>query len=159
MEETNQCGPDEAQLPKCVLVIDDDPQVRLATRLYLEHLGISVLDESHCSTALSLLETPNHGVNVVLIDWSMPRMNAADFATAAGELEPTLSVVVMSGFDAVQLPGVHQRLGGPLFLKKPFSLAQLKMAMAAGLSQVSSQPTRREEGNSSQEREEQAAKT
>jgi DNA-binding NtrC family response regulator len=56
-------------------------------------------------------------------------MNGVDLADAAAALRPGLAVVYMSGFTASPETQERIRVTGAPFLSKPFTSAQLELAM------------------------------
>jgi CheY-like chemotaxis protein len=64
---------------KRILVVDDEPDVRLFMRMILEKHGYHVLEASNGQIALDLLESQGpDGVSCVITDYLMPRMNGLE---------------------------------------------------------------------------------
>jgi CheY-like chemotaxis protein len=64
---------------KRVLVVDDEPDIRLFMRMILEKHGYLVLEASNGQSALELLESQEAGgVSCVITDYLMPHMNGLE---------------------------------------------------------------------------------
>jgi two-component system chemotaxis response regulator CheY len=110
-------------MPKAVLVIDDDPQIRWMLDLALRHEGYAVIPAENGQQALECLE--ERVPNLILLDLAMPEM---DGPALAAELErradlPRLPIIVMSADrDAGQKAAA---IGAAAYLRKPFDLDDL----------------------------------
>jgi CheY-like chemotaxis protein len=74
---------------KQVLCVDDDPEILRIRKLLLESKGYSVLTAISGETALKLLSNAN--VDLVLLDYIMPGMDASQLAKAVREQFPSLA--------------------------------------------------------------------
>ena len=120
-----------------MLVVDDESAVRQTAAALCRSLGLDVIEAADGHEALRKLEK-NPGVRLVLLDWTMPRLDGAATAAEIRRKRPGLPVVVMSGYSESDLQGQMEALGvGRLgaFLKKPFSLDQLTAALREALGQ------------------------
>jgi PAS domain S-box-containing protein len=109
-----------------ILVVDDEPDIRIAAADIFEHLGFLVIMASDGREALERVKEHSGKLRMVLLDLTMPHMNGIEFMKALREIDPALPVLMTSGFSesdrAVELAG----LGLSGFLQKPYSLASLK---------------------------------
>jgi PAS domain S-box-containing protein len=103
-----------------ILVVDDDPLIAMSTVDMLEDLGHDVIEANSGARALEILQS-GPKVDLLITDYSMPKMTGAQLAKAARELWPELPILLATGyadlpqgFD-IDLP----RLG------KPYHQAQL----------------------------------
>ena len=109
-----------------VLVVDDDADVRMLTRLMLEWAGHTVVEAEDGETALSLL-SHSDDVEVVLLDIGLPGMSGWDVMAELRErgLIAELRVIVFSAHIG---PREHARAateGALAYLSKPFSEDEL----------------------------------
>ncbi len=76
-QENGHVKPVAASKPKKrILVVDDEPDIRLIIRMVLERQGYSVLEASNGQSALDLLESQGQAaVSCVITDYLMPHMN------------------------------------------------------------------------------------
>jgi signal transduction histidine kinase/ActR/RegA family two-component response regulator len=109
-----------------VLVVDDDPDVRLMTAAMLEDLGHRVSTAESGAAALALLkrQTPD----MLLLDFVMPEMNGAELARAVRARGIDVPIVFATGF--AESAAIETALGDtPTVLRKPFDLATLAQAI------------------------------
>jgi CheY-like chemotaxis protein len=105
-----------------VLVVDDDCDIRLLTRLLLEWAGHTVVDADDGETALTML-TDTDDVEVVLLDIGLPGMSGWDVMAEMRE-RGLLAEVRVIVFSAHIGPREHVRaaMEGALdYLPKPFT--------------------------------------
>ena len=112
------------QREEVVLVVEDDPSVRMLCLRELTALGFRTLAANDGPTALELAaKSPR--VDLLLTDIVMPGgMNGSDLATALTAQRPELKVVYMSGYHADILADLLRENAVHL-LAKPFSMAEL----------------------------------
>jgi len=110
----------------CVLVIDDEPAVRLVTAKLLTELGQRVITAEDGRAGLRLYGKRRGDIDLVLLDLTMPDLSGAQVLNELQRIDPSVDVVVTSGFqpaDAVDLRRHPNVLG---FLEKPHTLANLE---------------------------------
>jgi CheY-like chemotaxis protein/two-component sensor histidine kinase len=97
-----------------ILVVDDDALIAMSTVDMLEDLGHDVIETNSGASALDILRD-GRAVDLLITDYSMPRMNGAQLAAAAREIRPRLPVLLATGYaelpagSGVDLP----RIGKP----------------------------------------------
>ena len=112
-----------------VLVVDDEPTMRVTAARMLEAIGFRVLIAEHGLEALEIFRAQPENIRAVLLDLTMPKLDGDGTFRALRQLRPDLRVVLMSGYneaDAIR-KFIGQGLAG--FLQKPFSLAALRARM------------------------------
>jgi PAS domain S-box-containing protein len=116
-----------------VLLVEDDPVVRLTVKAMLERLGHHVLDCASGQEALDVLCSPQ-SVDLLLTDMVMPGgLNGRQLAQKSRTLRPNLPILLASGWaDAGLEEGSDGDLNLP-FLSKPCSLEELSRAVTAAL--------------------------
>lgn len=127
--EYSEDGPAKQASPTAthVLVVDDDPDVRLMTAAMLEDLGHRVSTADSGPAALKLLE--RQSPDVLLLDFVMPEMNGAELARAVRSRGDEVPIVFATGF--AESVAIETALGEtPTVLRKPFDLATLAEAIA-----------------------------
>ena len=107
-----------------ILAVDDDPIVLLNTATTLSDMGHYVLQAESGPAALDVLA--REPVDLLLTDYTMPRMTGAELIDKAREARPDLKVIIASGFASVP---EGRALGVPR-LAKPFSDVDLAGAIA-----------------------------
>ena len=110
--------PDSEPLPK-VLVVEDDPNVRLGCEQAMQLAGIEVLAAASAERAKAMLE-PNFS-GVVVTDMRLPGMDGLQFLQFARGLDADLPVIMITGHGDVALAVEAMRSGAYDFIEKPFS--------------------------------------
>jgi PAS domain S-box-containing protein len=108
--------------PRIVLVVDDEPLVRMGTVDMLEQLGHTVVEACNGNEALQALRN-NAAIEAVVTDFTMPQMNGAELARRIQQDHGNLPVLVVTGFASEVL-----NLAMPQLLK-PFRQDDLAEAM------------------------------
>jgi CheY-like chemotaxis protein len=80
-----------------ILLVDDDALVAVTTVVMLEDLGHEVIEADCGDQALNILRD-DRAIDLLITDYSMPRMNGAQLATAALEIRPELPILLMTGY-------------------------------------------------------------
>jgi len=97
-----------------VLVVDDDALIAMSTVDMLEDLGHDVIEAHSGERALEILRD-RRNIDLLVTDYSMPRMNGVQLAAAARELRPDLPVLLATGY--AELPAGSRndlpRIGKP----------------------------------------------
>ncbi|MCA9772817.1 MAG: response regulator, partial [Myxococcales bacterium] len=116
-----------------VLIVDDDPAVRRVAAAALSSEGYRVEQADCAPAALARLEDPQGGVDLVLLDLTMPDMDGAEVLATLARRGAAVPVIVMSGFQADVLPERtgYAHLRG--FVAKPFRVAELREAVRRGI--------------------------
>ncbi|HEF4759889.1 TPA: PAS domain S-box protein [Pseudomonas putida] len=119
--------PDPPQVPWLnVLVVDDDSLVLTSTCLLLEDLGHRVSVAESGAQALQLIESEQQ-FDLVITDMAMPQMNGAQLAQAIRMLQPSLPIILATGY-ADRLEGFAAALPR---LSKPFTQINLVEVIAS----------------------------
>ena len=107
------------------LLVDDEDVVRASTADMLADLGFKVLEARSGTEAIDQLRLAAH-VDIIVTDHIMPNMTGVELAQEVALINPTLPVLIVSGYsDAVGLAAGLPRLG------KPFRQADLAAALAS----------------------------
>ena len=110
----------------CVLLIDDDDEVRRVAQLLLQHLGFEVIAVASGAEALEAYRTSHQSLTAVMLDMTMPDMAGEEVFAKLAALGNDVPVVVCSGYDREETL-VH--FGGAAiagFVHKPFTLEVLQ---------------------------------
>jgi two-component system, NtrC family, sensor kinase len=120
--------PSRSRSGECVLVVEDDDDVRRYVVEALSALGYEVLEAANGTDALRLLEA-RKTVHLLLTDVVMPGMNGRKLADEATQRAPRLKVLYMTGYSRNAI--VHQgRLdAGVDLIQKPITSEHLAGAV------------------------------
>lgn len=104
----------------CVLVVDDDPSLRLTLAANLELAGFEVHEAANASEALELVARKHF--DAILSDIRMPGLDGVELFQRVRAARPELPVVLMTAF--TDEPQVRRALDNGVFtiLAKPFDV-------------------------------------
>ena len=110
-----------AQAGECVLLVEDDPAVRMLVLDVLEELGYRAHQAGDAKTALALLESDLR-IDLLVTDVGLPGMNGRQLAEIAREQRAGLRVLFMTGY--AQMAAERQGFldTGMDMIAKPFSI-------------------------------------
>jgi CheY-like chemotaxis protein len=115
-----------------ILVVDDEPGVRAALRLVLEHGGYSVTEAANGQEALDRFRS--HSFEVVLIDLFMPEREGLETIASFKRQYPGLKIIAISGAFSGEFLEIAKHLGADKALPKPIRGADLLAAVRTLLS-------------------------
>ena len=127
--QAKDAGPGPATRPAplagTVLVIDDEPAVRLVAIKALRAAGLQVIEAGDGQAALAMYAQRAADINLVLLDLTMPGLSGEETLRQLRALAPTLPVLVMSGYSEGETMGRCASLGVSGYLAKPFEISDL----------------------------------
>jgi CheY-like chemotaxis protein len=104
-----------------VLLVEDDPSLRVLAVRMLESFGYTVVEANGGAEALEICRQREGDIHLLLTDVVMPGMSGRVLAEQLLPQRPQLKVVYMSGYTG-QTVGAHGVLAeGSHFLPKPFT--------------------------------------
>jgi two-component system, response regulator PdtaR len=113
-----------------VLIVEDEPIVRLDAIDTLTHAGFRVIEAANADEAIAILESRDD-IRVVVTDIQMPgSMDGLKLAATIGSRWPPIALIVTSGRICVEKQDLPER---GRFLPKPYSGAGLVDAIHAVL--------------------------
>ncbi len=128
---------DEISIPpidtnKYILVVDDEPQLRDIASKILNNIGYQV--DSVCSGELAIKFIKDNPVDLVILDMLMePGINGRQTYEEILKLYPRQKAIIASGFSESDDVKAALQLGVAGFIKKPYSVAQLGLAVKDAL--------------------------
>jgi nitrogen-specific signal transduction histidine kinase/DNA-binding NarL/FixJ family response regulator len=126
----------KAMAAETILVVEDEPAVRILVQQTLQQLGYTVLDAGDGDEAIHMVERHAGEIHLVLTDVIMPLMNGRELAVRLEAIRPGIRVVFMSGYtdDVLASQGLSQPEVN--FIQKPFSRSDLAEKVETVLSAV-----------------------
>ncbi len=108
-----------------VLIVDDDPNVREAMTDILEIADIQTLTANNGQEGVAAYAANQTEIDLVILDLMMPVMNGEDALHAMLTIDPSVQVLVSSGYGEAET--VRRLIGNGAvdFLQKPFDLNAL----------------------------------
>jgi two-component system, cell cycle sensor histidine kinase and response regulator CckA len=117
-----------------VLLVDDEAMIREIGRDLLTELGYEVITAESGAEAVERFRDHRDRIHLVILDMIMPEMGGGETFDRLREIDPTVSVLLASGYSENGQAAEILERGCRGFIQKPFSLRQLaeKVAQAGG---------------------------
>ena len=113
--------PDHKTGTEIILLVEDEPSVRLLTQHILRTHGYTVHEAEDGFQALDLIRRNTLHIDLLITDLVMPGMNGKELAMRLRSHFGDLKILYMSGYsDNPPVTGGDVQ-GHPIFLQKPFS--------------------------------------
>jgi hypothetical protein len=113
------------QADHTILVVDDEPSIRMLLTDALEEIGFSVLEAPDGPTGLRILQS-DATIDLLVTDVGLPGgMNGRQLADAARLTRPALKVLFITGYAENAIIGNGQLAPGMQVLTKPFVVEAL----------------------------------
>jgi two-component system nitrogen regulation response regulator NtrX len=123
-------------LPRTLLIVDDEPGIRRSLGESLTEEGYAVLKAERGEQVLQLLEdSEGDGVDLVLLDVWLPGLDGLETLKRAKQLRPALPVVMISGHGSIDTAMQATKFGAFDFLEKPIDLDRLLLVVRNALNQ------------------------
>ncbi|WP_051305891.1 sigma-54-dependent transcriptional regulator [Desulfogranum mediterraneum] len=118
--------------PKQVLIVDDEPDMLAMLRLVIEKkCDCKVLTAPSGVLALEIIE--ERQPDVLVSDIKMPDLDGLELLKRARSLDPTLSIVIMTGYGTIDIAVQALKDGAYDFLQKPFDQDHIIRVVKNGL--------------------------
>lgn len=114
-----------------ILVVDDEPAVCDAIKMMLKFDGHEVQTANGSKAALSLLEQGKF--DLIIMDYSMPGMKGDELAAVIKERLPHQPIIMITAYAEMLKSSSDPLPGVDFIISKPFSLADLREAIAGVL--------------------------
>jgi PAS domain S-box-containing protein len=139
--EDDTAGEQIAELPRSeagetVLIVDDEPTVRMLITDILEDLGYAAIEAGDSATGLKVLQSDVR-IDLLVTDVGLPGgMNGRQMADAARNHRPDLKVLFITGYAENAILGNGMLPPGMAVLTKPFAMdnmaARIRSMIEAG---------------------------
>ena len=120
-----------------VLLVEDEPTISSLERDALEQSGFSVQEVNEGLSALETLAASD-GFELLVLDYRLPDMTAADIVAALGEKIDRLPVVVITGYPDPEIERTMRDAGVADYLIKDIGMSFLERLPKAAQSAVAS---------------------
>ena len=97
-----------------ILLVEDDPNVRLAMSKMLAKGGFEVIEAKHAEDALNIVANLDGKIDLLLSDVTMPGLSGPELAEQLAAEIPSLAVLLVTGYDGRLTTSFP-------YLNKPFS--------------------------------------
>jgi PAS domain S-box-containing protein len=128
--------PDESRPERgteTILLVEDEELLRAVVREELEEHGYRVLEVRHGAEALSLSESLEERIDLLLTDVIMPGMTGSDLAARIGATRPDTKIIFMSGYTNQAILNHTALPASVRYLEKPIPASLLLRTIRAVL--------------------------
>lgn len=108
-----------------ILVVDDEPAVRLLTTAILTRQGFTVVTAADGREGVEMFRAHAGELACVLLDMTMPKMDGNEAFGAIRRLSPDARVILSSGYSEQEALKVFTGKGLAGFIQKPYRAADL----------------------------------
>lgn len=116
-----------------ILVVEDEPDLRELTRIFLEGYGYKVLEAAGAEKAIETSEYSSEPIHLLLTDVIMPGMSGRQLAEKILSKRPQTKIVYMTGYTDDMVVQHRVLEPGVQLLQKPFTKAELATKVRATL--------------------------
>ncbi len=120
---------------KSILIIDDEKAICESIQMILDYEGYGVDFSTSATRGLEMLSEKKY--SALLLDIQMPEMSGFEVLKRAKELEPSLSVIIISAHGSVENAIKATRLGAFDFIEKPIDREKLIISIRNAAEQSS----------------------
>jgi PAS domain S-box-containing protein len=124
-------APHAASPSRSILLIDDEPAVRLVTGRMLSELGHRVVTADSGRRGLELFTAEPDAIDLVVLDLTMPEQTGEHTLDQLRDVRRNIPVVITSGFQAEDASTLLQMPNVVGFLDKPHTMTSLEMLLAS----------------------------
>jgi len=130
--------PDEQPAPArgIVLIVDDEAPARAVASALAASLGLKVLEARDGAEALELFQARHADLALVLMDLTMPRVDGREAFLRMKEVDPSVPVVLTSGYSEQHVAADFASGGLAGFLPKPYNRTQFESVLRRALEPV-----------------------
>ena len=108
-----------------LLVVDDEPYILKSLAGVLDDLGYDVITANGGQEALARFRDERGRIDAVLLDMVMPDMNGEQVLGELKKWNPSVKVILSSGYSLNGLGGKDRNLAVDGFIQKPYQIEQL----------------------------------
>jgi len=109
-----------------VLLVEDEEQVLMVAKSMLKTLGFTVIEAVNGHDALDLYQAKSSEITLVLTDIGMPVMDGYELIRELKKLNPTLPIIMSSGFGDIDISSKVSRRDVAGIIGKPYNFTQMR---------------------------------
>jgi CheY-like chemotaxis protein len=110
--------------PAHILIVDDQPAIRMLLAEVFHTAGFQVYEASNGSSAIETFR--DNSIDFVLIDLKMPDMDGIEALKVIRSLDADVEAVMISAYGDAEKIEAARRLGVHKFFTKPFDIEKLR---------------------------------
>ena len=108
-----------------ILLVEDDPDVASMAIKMLSEAGYSIMASINAEDGLELFKAEQGRFDLLMSDMVLPGMDGSQLADAIREINPTLPIILFSGYTDYKTRWKHLQKTDYIFENKPFSVNRL----------------------------------
>jgi DNA-binding NtrC family response regulator len=108
-----------------ILLVDDESSLLETGGELLSFMGYQVITAGSGEEALEVIEKEKDRISLVILDLMMPGMGGEKCLAEILKIEPSMKVIVASGYTASSAAWEIEEKGAAAFIKKPYQLEEL----------------------------------
>ncbi len=116
-----------------VLLVDDEAPLRRTLRRALEHLGYTIIEAADGAAAVEAFRANRDDLAAVVLDQVMPVMSGGDAYRVMRVIDPSIPVILTSGWLEESVEKELRSLGIDRVMSKPFDIEELSQALRAAV--------------------------
>lgn len=110
-----------------VLILDDETAITSGIKMFLEEMEMNVFTANHINDALKILE--KNEIDLLLLDIHLPEMDGVSFLKKVKPLFDRMQIIMISAHADHNLVVEAMREGAVDFIRKPFQLSDIHLAI------------------------------
>ena len=116
-----------------ILLVDDEPSLVEVGQRLLERLGYRVTAATSSPEALEIFKRSPHRFDLVITDFTMPKLTGAKLAEELLRIRPGLPIIISTGFSDRINPELAREMGIKSFVYKPLSAKEMARVIRQAL--------------------------
>ncbi len=116
-----------------IMIVDDEPEIALLFDRTIKSLGYQVVAYTDSMEALQAFRMEPDGIDMVITDTNMPRMNGIQLASELLIIKPELPIILSTGFSELIDDAALKKMGIRKFINKPISKREIAEAISTVL--------------------------
>lgn len=112
-----------------ILLVEDEEQIKPIAVTFLEMLGFTVIEAANGREALALYQKNAAAITMVVTDMGMPVMDGYELVRELKNLNPTLPIIISSGFGDAEVASRIASTDIAGIISKPYNFDQLRELM------------------------------
>ena len=117
-----------------VLVVEDEGNLRQPIVKMLRNSGFAVLEAADGTSAIDLLRPKGAGIDVILLDMTIPGASSREVVEVAANVRPNIKVILISAYSQEMIKGSMRAPQIRSFIRKPFQIGELLNLLRSSLS-------------------------
>ncbi len=116
-----------------ILVVDDEKVIRQTASRMLKNLGYKTITARDGLEAVEIYERDHEDIDAIILDMAMPRMSGDEAYRLFRKIEPSVKVILSSGYRMDRRVVETLESGANCFMQKPYDLQTLSHKVSSVL--------------------------